>query len=207
MSDPLNRKPWPMKWVVVAIIACLVPYTWLTLHYRKAEPSFQPYEDSKQRANVLRLLDSGYQRISVDAARPADPQELIRSLHGLAVISDAPAGVTEGLDVALVESPLLPVSYGTISASAETASLLPYPIVFTCKLDDQKHQLGGAYIFLRGETVVLVPQFEPLGGELTARSKESPVAVTIPGGALKTGRYTVRLAGRDQSKQWTLTVR
>jgi hypothetical protein len=207
MSDPLNRKPWPMKWVVVAIIACLVPYTWLTLHYRKVEPSFQPYEDTKQRANVLRLLDSGYQRISVDATRPAEPQELIRAMHGLAAISNAPSGVTEGLDVALVESPLLPVSYGTVSASAETAGLLPYPIVFTCKLTDQKHQLGGAQIYLRGESIVVVPQFEPLDGDLTARSKESPVAVTIPGGALKTGAYTVRLAGREQSKQWTLTVR
>src|SRR5690606_6014035 len=50
-----QRRPWPMKWVIVAIIAILVPYTFLTLRYRKPGPAFQPYEDMKNQANVTRL--------------------------------------------------------------------------------------------------------------------------------------------------------
>jgi len=207
MSNPLNRKPWPMKWVVLAIIACLVPYTWLTLHYRKAGPAYQPYEDSKQRANVMRLLDAGYRRINVVAERPADPQLLVRAMKSPAAVNPAPGGLTQALDVALVEIPELPVSFSSVSASGETTALLPYPVLFTCTLGDQKHQLGGAQVFVRGKSVVIVPQFEPLGGDLTARSKESPVVITIPGGTLAAGRYTLHLAGKEQSREWTVEVR
>jgi hypothetical protein len=196
-----------MKWVVVAILALLIPYTWLTLAYRKPGPSFQPYEDSKQRANVMRLLEAGYQRINATAERPADPQLHLAQMHALASVTDVPGGLTEGLAATLVEVPQLPLSFKTVSAPREAAAMLPYPILFTCTLGDQKHQLSGAQVFVRGESVAIVPQFEPLDGDLTARSKESPVVITLPGGALKTGRYTLHLAGSAQSKQWTVEVR
>lgn len=196
-----------MKWVALAIIACIVPYTWLTVAYRKSGPSYQPYEDSKQRANVLRLLDAGYQRINVTAERPADPQLLVRAMKSPAAVQPAPAGPTEGLAAALVEIPELPVSFSSVSASGETAAMLPYPVLFTCTLGDQKHQLGGAHVFVRGKSIVIVPQFEPINGDLAARSKESPVVITIPGGTLAAGHYTVHLAGKEQSRQWTLDVR
>lgn len=208
MPDPLNRKPWPMKWVFLAIVLCIVPYTVLTIHYRKPkDQNFEPYEDMKQRANVLRLLNAGYQRVNAPVSRPADPQQLIKAMRSLAEIAAAPSGVTEGLDASLVETPQLPRSFSSVSAPRETASLLPYPIVFTCTLADQKHQLGGAQVFIRGQSVVIIPLFEPLGGDLTARSKESPVALTLPGGVLKSGSYTVHLAGSEQSRQWTVEVK
>jgi hypothetical protein len=207
MPDPFNRKPWPMKWVALAILVMIVPYTILTIKYRKAEPAYQPYEDSKQRANVMRLLDAGYQRLNVTAERPADPQNIVRAMNTLAEITTTAGGLTEGLTAALVEIPQLPASFSSVSASREAASLLPYPVLFTCTLTDQKHQLGGAQVFVRGHQVVIVPQFEPLDGDLTARSKESPVLITIPGGALKSGEYNVHLAGSTQSRQWTLTIK
>ncbi len=207
MPDPFNRKPWPMKWVFVIILACIVPYTILTLKYRKTAAPFQPYEDSKQRANVIRLLDAGYQRIQVAAERPADPQVLVRTLRELAVHSEVAGGLTEALAATLVEIPELPLAFSTVAASGATSAQSAYPVVFTCKLGDQKHQLGGAEVFVRGESVVIVPQFEPLSGELTARSKESAVVITLPAGALKPGSYTVHLAGRDKSRQWKLELR
>src|SRR5262245_25725972 len=66
MSAARNqRQPWPMKWVVVAILLLIVPYTIITLKYRKAGPAYEPYEDLKNRANVSRLLAAGYQRIPI----------------------------------------------------------------------------------------------------------------------------------------------
>jgi hypothetical protein len=196
-----------MKWVVIAIFACLIPYTWITVKYRKPNPAYQPYEDSKNRANVMRLLEAGYKRINVTAERPADPQTLAAITHAPAEVSAAPGGLPEGLASTLVETPAMPVSFGAVSAAREHAALLPYPILFTCTLADQKHQLGGAQVFLRAETIVIVPHFEPLEGDLTARSKDAPVMITLPGGAFKTGRYTVVLAGSAESRQWAFDVR
>ena len=103
-----------MKWVFVAILACIVPYTVLTLKYRKAAPAYQPYEDSKQRANVLRLLDAGYQRITVKAERPSDPEELVRTLNTQAEILTVAGGLPEDLNATLVETPLLPADFSRV---------------------------------------------------------------------------------------------
>ncbi|MBI4622331.1 MAG: hypothetical protein HY736_03790 [Verrucomicrobia bacterium] len=34
-AAPKDRQPWPMKWIALAILLVIVPYTFLTLHYRK----------------------------------------------------------------------------------------------------------------------------------------------------------------------------
>ena len=196
-----------MRWVVLAIIACVIPYTWITLAYRKPTPAYQPYEDSKQRANVLRLLDAGYQRIKIAVDRPADPEMIIRQMAALADVTPAPGGLTRELSETLVEVPRLPVSFSQVSAPREHAGLLPYPIVFVCTLGDRKHQLGGAHVFVKDRTIVIVPQFEPLSEELSARSMEAPVLITVPGGTLNPGTYTVLLVGETQSRQWTLESR
>ena len=81
MSAPASRKPWPMRWIVLAILLFIVPYTYVTLEYRKPNKAFEPYADMKEQANVHRLLDAGYKRVSVRAERPfpaLSPAEITR---------------------------------------------------------------------------------------------------------------------------------
>ena len=61
-----------MKWVVLAIILSIGVYTFLTLKYRRPDRAFRPYQDLRDRANVHRLLDAGFQRIALEADLPAD---------------------------------------------------------------------------------------------------------------------------------------
>ena len=65
-----------MKWVVLVIILSIGVYTVLTLRYRRPERAFQPYQDLRDRANTHRLLDAGFQRITLTAELPADPQSV-----------------------------------------------------------------------------------------------------------------------------------
>jgi hypothetical protein len=196
-----------MKWIVIAIIAVIIPYTWLTLHYRKPGPAYRPYEDGKERANVERLLSAGYQRVTALAERPADPQQLIRTMGVNAAIVDVPGGLPAGLATTLVEAPLLSQSFASVSAPREIDARRAYTILLNCSLANQKAQLGGSQLFIKGNTAVIVPQFEPIQGTLLARSNESMVTITIPGGTFKPGRYTVTLAASQHSKQWTVDVR
>src|SRR4051812_16222148 len=117
-----DRQPWPMKWIVVAIVIGLGLYTYLTLHYRKAAPAFRPYEDIRSRANVIRLLSAGYQRIPLAAQRPADPE----TFDGAAPINDAPSGVPADLRSTLVDQPLLPAEIIRVAAAPAANVLLPY---------------------------------------------------------------------------------
>lgn len=191
-----------MKWIVLVIVLSLGTYTYLTLHYRKQNPSFQPYQDMKDRANTLRLLNAGYQRITLTAQRPADPKPIADG----AAITRAPGGLPENLRVTLVEQPRLPTSYPKLTAAATANTLLPYPIQFTCSVGDNHQQLAGAQLYLKDDHIVIVPEFERLGGELLARSRDSIVLLTVPGGTLKPGHYQVALVGTQTSPTWTLQV-
>lgn len=204
MPPPLKeRKPWPMKWIVLAIIVVIVPYTFLTLRYRKPGPAFRPYQDMQDRANVMRLLAAGYQRITLAAQRPADP---VRAAAA-ATVAPAAGGLPSGLRSTLVQAPLLPTEILGVSAAPTASAKSDYPIQFTCTLPDNKQQLAGAELYVRGEEIVITPDFERLRGGLQSRSRENVILLTVPGGSLKPGRYHVTVVGQQGSRAWTLQVK
>ena len=191
-----------MKWIVLAIILVLVPYTFLTLYYRKPGPAYRPYQDAQERANVVRLLSAGYQRITLAAQRPADP---VRG-SGSAPTSAALGGLPSALVSTLVQKPLLPAEILAVTAAPSVSALQSYAIQFTCILPDNKQQLAGAELYVKDSEVIITPDFELLTGELLARSRESVILLTVPAGALRAGSYRVTLAGQRSSRTWTLQV-
>lgn len=201
--QPNARRPWSMKWVVLAIAVIIVPYTFLTLRYRKPGPAFQPYEDLQQRANVARLLSAGYQRIPLPAQRPAER----RTFHQLANASPAAGGLPAELGSTLVEPPLLPAAILEVSAPAVASTLRDYPIQFTCLLPDDRQQLAGADLYFKERKIVITPTFERVGGDLRARSLESLVLVTVPAGTLAPGSYDILVAGTRSSRAWSIEVK
>ena len=202
-AAPHDRQPWPMKWVALAILLLIVPYTIVTLRYRKPEPAFQPYEDLRNRANVSRLLSAGYQRIPLVAQRPADTG---RAGSG-AFVAPAPGGLPAELRTTLVEALVLPTEITHVAAASSTNAAQPYSIQLACTLPNEQQQLGGADLYVRGEEIVLTPKFEPIGGTLLARSRDAAVLLTIPAGTLKPGRYDVTLVGERASRRWSLEVK
>ena len=191
-----------MKWIVVAIVAVIVPYTYLTLHYRKPGKAFQPYADLKDRANTKRLVTSGFQRITLTAQRPSDPARSVLKANATAT----GGGVPEVLRAALIDPPKLPAEILTVAAAPITSGSEPYVVQFTCTLPDNRQQLAGSALYVRNSELFLVTTFERLDGELIARTKENVVLLTIPAGALKTGDYRVTLVGERTSQIWNMQV-
>ncbi len=192
-----------MKWVLLAILVVLVPYTYLTLRYRKPGPAFQPYEDMRERANVSRLLSAGYQRIPLAAQRPAGPA----GFFALAPTQAAPGGLPASLASTLVDTPALPAAIIDVSAPATASVLRDYPIQFTCTLPDDRQQLAGADLYLRHREIVITPVFERVGGDLHTRSRESLVLVAVPAGTLAAGRYEITVTGAHASRTWSVEVK
>lgn len=194
-----------MKWVALVIVVSLAAYTYLTLHYRKPNPAYRAYQDTKDRAGVLRLLSAGFQRVVLTAQSPADPSA--RHDNGSAAnAAPAAGGLDPDVGSSLLDLPLLPVEITRVTAAASVSALLAYPIQFTCTLSDNKHQLSGAEIYIKDGTLTLLPTFEQLDGGLLARSRESVVLVTLPPGTLKPGSYTVTVVGERASRTWALQV-
>jgi hypothetical protein len=201
-ADRKVRKPWPMKWIVVSILVFIPIYTYLTLHFRRPGPAFNPYRDMRDRADVIRLLKAGYQRVSLDASRPVDDSQA----GGVATTS-APGGLPEELRKTLVESPLLPLEINSVSADPTAVSGIDYPIVLNYTLPDNKRQLSGAHLYEKSGDIVIVADFERLAGSLLSRTRDGSALLDIPPGSLRPGTYHVTLVGERSSRSWTLRVR
>jgi hypothetical protein len=194
-----------MKWVLVAILLCIIPYTWITLQYRKPGPAYQPYEDSKNRANVMRLLDAGYRRFAVPARSNADPVPF-RPSGPAATVTATPGGLPTLLSETLVEIPLMPERVTRVTTASTARADAPYTLQFSCSVPDNKEQLSGAELYLREQELVLIPTFERVPGDLLTRSPESLVQIEIPPGTFQPGRYEALLVGARESQKWTIVV-
>ncbi len=198
-------KPWPMRWIVLAILLAIVPYTWITLHFRKAARPFEPYSDLKQRANVHRLLAAGYHRIPLSAERPAD--QVLASPAAQAIPRPALGGIPAALKETLVDVPSLPESIRAVRAAAASSTLLPYTIDVECTLSDLNLGLASSYLYLKDNELIILNGFETFAGELRSRSREIALRLTAPAGALPSGDYHLTLVGLRNSVQWHLSVK
>ena len=201
MSRP--RQSWPTFWIVIAIVAAIVPYTYVRWHFRKPSIGYQPYHDIRDRANTQRLLSAGFQRIALDAERPAEGL----SKTGSAIITSAAGGLPPALDETLVVKPVLPTGFSSVTAAGTSSLMFAYAIDFTCTLSDNKQELSDVYLYAREGQLYVVPSFERLTGELLSRNRELGLRVKVPAGSLKPGSYVVTLIGGHASKTWSLLVK
>ena len=196
---PPARKPWPMRWIVIAIMVFVGLYTYLNLHFRKPGPAYLPYEDAQQRAGLAR---AGYHRISLKVDRPADPKPLV----ALASTAAAPGGLPADLRATLTDPLLLPAEIGKVEAAAAASAAVPYRIAFSWVETDNREDLAGAHVYIKGADVFVVPDCEHLAEGLTARARAGVAVVTLPSDSLVAGTYRVTLAAERTARSWTLQV-
>lgn len=194
-----------MRWIILAILLAIVPYTWISLHYRKQARPFEPYNDLKQRANVHRLLAAGYHRIPLSAERPADRP--IPSSAAQASLGPAPGGIPAALKETLIEVPNLPEAIRAVNAAATCSTLLPYTIDIECTLPGLDLGLASSFLYLKDKELILLNGFESFAGELRSRTREIPLRLTAPAGTLPPGDYQVIAVGARNSLQWQLSVK
>ncbi|HEU5080435.1 MAG TPA: hypothetical protein VFT72_14580 [Opitutaceae bacterium] len=207
MSRRPSPKPWPMKYVALAILVCLGLYTFLTLHFRKTGHVYQPYEDNKNRVVVHRLKEAGYARIPAEVERLAETQATAFNPNGaLASPKNVPGGISPDLAELLIDAPRLPQSYTNVRATTEANSLFPYTLQFTCTLPDNHRLHANTYVYVKDKTIAIVNDFDQIEGDLLSRTPQSMIEVTLRAGALAKGDYVVTLVGQTKSKQWNLQV-
>ena len=199
----LNRKPWSMKWIVLAIVVCIVPYTWITLKYRKGAPPHLPYQDNKDRAQVMRLLDSGYQRVEVSLERLVDPPP---PLAHPAPFTSVPGGLPPSLSTLLIDPPPVPSTFVQLDAPASSLVGTPYVLQVGCTQPHREEQAATSFLYLRGQEAVFIIGYDDIPGDLQARRLEAYVRLTVPANTFHSGQYRATLIGAETSRHWTFTV-
>ncbi|WP_221032989.1 hypothetical protein [Actomonas aquatica] len=199
----LDRKPWPMKWIVLAIVACLVPYTWLTLAYRKEGPAYEPYQDNKDRAQVMRLLDAGFRRVELSLDRLVDPSmPLAASAETQAIEGGLPPLLSE----VLIDKPPVPSSFALVDAPAQSLAGAPYVLLLTAQQPDHSERPAVSTLYLRGQEAVFIVGYDALPGDLQARDLTARLRLTVPPNTLEPGTYQGTLIGALESRRWTFDI-
>jgi hypothetical protein len=199
------RQPWPMKWVVLAILVFVVGYTLVNVYFRKPGRGFRPYEDMNNRATTARLLAAGWQKLPVDVRRPAE-KPAVDDIP--AAVSRAAIGLGADLEDKFAEKPKLLASIDRVVAPAAVEHGGAYNTYFTATLPTQKALVGELTLFRRGNELVLIPSTEPLPGrELMSRWDDSTYHVSISTANLPAGRYQMRIVAKGPAAAWSFTVK
>lgn len=188
-----------MKWIILAVVLFIVPYTYLTLRYRKPT-SFQPFEEARERKHIQEV---GYTRVSCRITRPAD-----KPAGGPAELAAAPAGGGLPADLAthLVDRPVLPVQITGVRAAESCAATDEYPVRFRCQPPAGNVEFAAAHVYRKEHTLVIVAEFAPVADGLVQRGAENEATVIVPSGSFDPGSYQVTLAGSLASRTWPLQV-
>lgn len=207
-GQPREHKPWPMKWIVLSILAFIVLYTLIMVKFRKPGPSYEPYQDTVDRVTVERLLSSGYQRFNASVQVPADSvRSLVLGASRPARIHAAPGGIPSEINVDLIQKPTLAESIDSVLAAQSGRTRGTYRILFTATLPDHRHAATSATVFRRGNKLTILPNWDPVGGRLETRWRSSVVLVDVPTDSLPAGTYDVSIVGGHTSRAWTLDLR
>ena len=198
-------KPWPMKWIVVAIVIFMIGYTAVNFWFRKPGRAYRPYQDAQDRATVARLLAAGWQKMPVNTRRPVEKP----------AADDAPAAITRdfpGLGTELhdkfAEKPRLLATIDRVTAPTAVSHGEDYTLYFTASLSDLKAQMGELTLYRHGNELVLVPTLENLPGkELMSRWNDSSYSATFSTASLSPGRYSARIVAQGPAVAWSFTVK
>ena len=198
-------KPWPLKWVVAAILVFVVGYTFVNLLYRKPGKPHEPYAEMLSRANAAKLQAAGWQRIPVDTRRPAEKP----------AADTVPAPVGRGgpglgpeLTEIFAERPRLLASIDSVSAPATVRHGEQYSAYFAASLSDLHGQLADLSLYRKAGTLVLIATVEPLPGrDLRSRWNDSSYWFGFPTQSLPPGRYHLRLVATGPAATWSFELR
>ncbi|GAB5562082.1 MAG: hypothetical protein SynsKO_37290 [Synoicihabitans sp.] len=192
-----------MKWIIVAILVTIIPYTWITLAFRKPNPAHEPYQDNKDRAQVLRLLDHGFARIDLAVDRLIDPPvPPAESAHAEAIEGGLPPLLSD----LLIDKPPVPTDFPFVAAPVSTLSGAPYTLFAACTQPDLDEHVSKSQLYQRNQELVIIIGYQQNPEGLQSRRREVTTRITIPPNTLEPGEYRATLIGARESRRWTFEV-
>lgn len=205
---PPARKAWPIKWIVLAILAYVVGYTFINIAYRKPSGSaHEPYAEARQRElRTVQTTMHGWTRLTCSftealstpepAAVSAEPlpqpldQHLPRELPMIMPGEPAlhPANVTLHAPARLSASEALRLRL----EFPETASVPAFGEVLAYAKENR------LYVFIQDQRHV--------ARDAQPTPAASPLAIELPPAALTPGTWQATAFTASQALTWSFTL-
>lgn len=200
------RKPWPMRWVVLAILAFVIGYSIITIRFRKEGEAHLPYESMHLRSGH-ELQQVGWQPFPNAYGIPADAPEL----NHLPAEAQATMEIREiAFEKLSPEDPRIADWSGEIPSLAQGEQLLkieapekveagdPYiaRIFWEMPDDFRSPQL---IVFHKANQILIVPR----APERILKGSRTQTLFIIPPDQLEPGTYEIFLSTEDRVNRWT----
>lgn len=190
-----------MKWVALVTVLGIGTYTWLTLEFRKPEPSSEPWFDQRARAEVAALEKAGWAKSEV----PFEPVVEFPASRGNVSIGPAMPIVSLLRNITL-DPWNLPIEVTGVVAPAEWSARQPYTVYLKLELDTDRMQVGAYTVFRSSQHIILVPSWAPVPGDLVVRTRTASGRLLFNAGDVPPGDYTVTVVAIKACATWHLTV-
>lgn len=190
-----------MKWVALVTVLGIAIYTWLTLEFRKPAPPNEPWTDQRQRAEGEKLAAAGWARTEVAFEPVVDFPE---SRGNVALGPTTP--IVALLRDLTLDPWHLPIEVTRSMAPADWSAGQPYTAYLALDLDTDRMRIGGFTVFRKASHLILVPRWEPVPGDLAARTRSARGRLLFNPGDVPPGDYTVTIVAIKSCAHWRLAV-
>ena len=210
-TPPPAKKPWPMKWIVLAIAVYVVGYTVINISYRKpAGAAHEPYAEAREqrRMRSIQVTNYGWSRVACELTQPGT------ALSGPAAeISAAPlpARLDRHLPPELVlvvpRAPALHPAGITLSAPARVDAEDSLRLVLDFPVDASVPAFGETLAYFKDNQLFLFLQDQRhVAPDSQPTPAASPLALVLPPATLTPGTWQASAFSASQAFTWSFTV-
>ncbi len=205
---PPERKPWPMSWVVIAIVAYIVIYTSINLGFRKPGPGHEPAAEARaHRRHFIQASMSGWTRYGVHFGMPAPEPGADAEISRQATPENLAEAVPVDLTMIFPGKPSMHAAPASIRAPA----VLPADGVLRVQLHfgdlSSPASFGEALAYARDQHLRLFLQDEertPVDEDPVPAAPE--MEIHLPARVLAAGDWQVTLYTKDVIFNWGFVV-
>jgi len=201
MTEPEQneRRPWPMTWVVVAIVAFITLYTMINVVFRKEEAPHKPYEEAQERQSRYFDFDmNGWKWLE---AVPTTAAPRAEEIQALTISSREVTGrLDQDMPMDLVTAiPKRPDLVGSIESIEATRAMDRSIKITLIRAPDDASPVKLEAFLKDGQVVILAVEDKE-------ESAENQFSLELTEDLFTPGDYSVSLYSDPTVYEWTFTL-
>lgn len=197
-----EKKPWPISWVILSILAFMVFYTLIMAFFRKQQDPFFPFEEAQSSQMAPLLKGEGWEvfRGPVLTGSFREGERFVFSPRFPQVLEET--SLEDMVEVSLDDAPI-PLHLEAVIAAPAIRADEPYQAELHWAPSDPFERPARLYFFQRDDDILILP---PHGRGRQTDDPETPTYLFVRPDHLSPGTYRFHFYAEGRLTSWSLTV-
>lgn len=209
-TTPPAKKPWPMKWIVLAIAVYVVGYTFVNISYRKpSEAAHEPFAEARERRmRSVQALTYGWTRVACEFTSPvADVTVPAAEIASAALPQRLDRHLPPELVLVVPHEPALHPARVQLTAPAGLSTGDSLRVRLEFPGDASVPAFGETLAYFKDNHLFLFFQDDRhVAPESTPTTAASPLELVLPPATLTAGTWQASAFTASQTLTWSFTI-